>query len=322
MPMMLKDEILKELYSNRVMISGEALAEKFGVSRNAVWKSVKQLQSEGFSIAASTNKGYFLESCGQTLSPVIIERETQSSSYCKPLLFFERLPSTNLKAKELAANGYPSGTVVAANSQSDGKGRMGRSFYSPAGNGVYFSLLIRPKFCGEETMLITSMCAAAAAEAIEALARVKVQIKWVNDLMIGGRKVCGILTEAALNLEDRSIDSIIIGIGINCGKQVFPAELKNIATSIDNESGGTVNRSLLIAEVLKRIEAGFAALSKREFLSACKKRSSLLGKRITVCRGETLTPATALDIDDSGALIVRYENGRKEALNSGEVRVR
>lgn len=319
---MLKDEILKELYGKRVVVSGEALAEKFGVSRNAVWKAIKQLQSEGFSIAASTNKGYFLESCGQTLSPAIIEFEMQSSSYCKPLLFFKQLPSTNLKVRELAAAGYPSGTVVVADSQTAGKGRMGRSFYSPAGTGVYFSLLLRPELSSEDTMLITSMCAVAAAKAIEALSRVRVQIKWVNDLLIGGKKVCGILTEAALNLEDRSLGSVIIGIGINCGKQKFPDELANIATSIDNESGGVVDRSLLVAEVLKRIETGFATLPQRTFLSDCRERSALLGKQITVCRGERLTPATALAIDNDGALLVRYDDGKEEALSSGEVRVR
>lgn len=319
---MLKDEILKTLYQNRVMLSGEALAAKLGVSRNAVWKSIKQLQSEGFAIAASTNKGYFLESCGRTLSPVIIEQELQNSAFGRPLLFFDQLPSTNTKAKALAEAGYPSGTVVVAGSQSAGKGRLGRKFYSPAGQGVYFSLLVRPELFGDHTMLLTSMCAAAAAQAIETLARVQVQIKWVNDLLIGGRKICGILTEAGLNLEHQSIDFIVIGIGINCGKQNFPSELKTIATSIENESGTVIHRSLLVAEVLKQIEAGFQSLAQKPFLNACRERSAVIGKPITVCRGEQRTPATALNIDDNGALLVRYADGREEVLRSGEVSVR
>ena len=319
---MLKDEILKTLYAKRVMISGEALAAELGVSRNAIWKNIKQLQKEGFAITASTNKGYFLESCSRTLSPVILELELQDRAFGKPLLFFDQLSSTNTKAKALAEAGYPSGTVVVAETQTAGKGRLGRQFYSPAGQGVYFSLLVRPELFGDHTLLLTSMCAAATAEAIEKLARVQVQIKWVNDLLIGSKKICGILTEAGLNLEDQSIDYVVIGIGINCGKQTFPAELKTIATSIENESGTAINRSLLIAEVLKNIEAGFQTLQEKPFLKICREHSAVIGKTVAVCRGTQRRPAAALGLNDNGALLVRYEDGSEEALQAGEVSIR
>lgn len=319
---MLKDEILRTLYQNRVMHSGEALAAKFGVSRNAVWKSIKQLQSEGFCIAASTNKGYFLESCGSTLSPVILEEELQNSAFGKPIHFFKTLGSTNTQAKALAEAGAPDGTVVIAETQTAGKGRLGRQFHSPGKKGVYFSLLVRPARFGSNTMLLTSMCAAAVAEAIESMAPVKVQIKWVNDLLLGGKKICGILTEAGLHLEDQSIDYIVIGIGVNCGRQSFPAALKGIATSIENECGTVIHRSLLIATILKNIENGFKTLAEKPFLNICRERSAVIGKTIAVCRGEERLPATALGISDTGALLVRYQDGREEALSSGEVSVR
>ncbi|MBQ7288851.1 MAG: biotin--[Clostridia bacterium] len=319
---MLKDEILKLLYTQRVMLSGEALAARFGVSRNAVWKAVKQLQKEGFAVTASTNKGYFLEGCGRTLSPVVLEAELQDAAFGKPLHFHSTLDSTNIKAKALAETGAPGGTVVLAESQTAGKGRLGRTFYSPAQQGVYFSLLLRPESFGENAMLLTSMCAVATAEAIEAVAPVKVQIKWVNDLLIKGKKVCGILTEAGFCLEEQRMDYVIVGIGVNCGPQAFPPELRDIATSIENETGIPLNRSLLVAEILKRIEIGLKTMENRAFLSACRSRSALLGKTVTVYRGAACYSATAVGIDDEGALQVKTQDGVVQSLVSGEVRVR
>ncbi len=319
---MLKDKILRELYKTRIMISGEALAEKFGVSRNAVWKSIKQLQNEGFAIAASTNKGYFLENCGKALSPILIKEELGESAFGKELYYFPELNSTNLKAKELAENGCAHGTVVIAASQTAGKGRLGRQFYSPREKGLYMSIVVRPEKHPGNAMLITSMCAAATAKAVEAVAPVKVYIKWVNDLFIGGKKVCGILTEAGIKLEDQSIDYVVIGIGVNCGKQTFPAELSEIATSLENEVPVPVNKNRLAAEIIKNISAGLADLESKKFLGDCRKRSNILGKPITVFRGEAQFPAIALDIDDSGALLIRTQDGQTLALNSGEVSIR
>lgn len=319
---MLKDNILKTLYTNHVMVSGEALAEKFGVSRNTIWKNIRQLQREGFVITASTNKGYFLESCGRALSSVIIEQELCNCGFGKPIEFFETLNSTNIKAKALGELDYPSGTLIVAEAQSAGKGRLGRQFYSPGKQGVYFSILVRPQDFDYDPMLITSMCAAATAEAIEKTAPVKVSIKWVNDLYIKNKKVCGILTEAGLKLEDQSIDYIVIGIGINCGKQTFPAELRAIATSIENECDITVNRNRLIAETVKNIENGFKTMHEKAFINVCRARSNIIGKEITVCRGEKQYTATALRIEDNGALKIRDSAGNTEQLQFGEVRIK
>ena len=318
---MLKDDVLKELYENRTMVSGEALAEKLGVSRNAVWKCIKQLKKDGFVISASTNKGYFLEGCGDVLSPVIIQSELDANKLDCKLLFFDEINSTNTKAKELAEQGYPNGTVVIAKTQTNGRGRLGRKFYSPE-SGLYLSILARPKLIDNEAAKITSMCAVATAEAIESVCPLKVYIKWVNDLFVNNKKTCGILTEAGLNLENRNIDYVVIGIGINCGKQAFPSELKDIATSLENECGVAVNVNKLAVEIIKKVLQGINNVGDASIIKECRKRSVLLGKSVTVLSGNDSYEATATDIDDDGGLVVKLKSGQIKTLKSGEVSVR
>ena len=318
---MLKDDVLKELYESRVVVSGEALAERLGVSRNAVWKCIKQLKKEGFVISASTNKGYFLEACKSALSPVIIQSELDANKLDCELLFFDEINSTNTKAKELAEQGYKNGTVVIARTQTGGRGRLGRKFYSPE-SGLYLSIIARPVLIDSEASRITSMCAVATAEAIESVCPLKVYIKWVNDLFVNNKKTCGILTEAGLNLENRSIDYVVIGIGINCAKQTFPADLKDIATSLENECGLSVNINSLAVEIIKRVLAGINNIGDASIIKECRKRSILLGKTITVLCGENSYDATATGIDDDGGLVVKLADGQIKTLKSGEVSVR
>ncbi len=318
---MLKDDVLKELYENRTMVSGEALAEKLGVSRNAVWKCIKQLQKEGFVISASTNKGYFLEGCGNALSPVIIQSELDANKLDCELFFFDEINSTNTKAKELAEQGYPGGTIVIARTQTNGRGRLGRKFYSPK-SGLYLSILARPTLIDNEASKITSMCAVATAEAIESVCPLKVYIKWVNDLFVNNKKVCGILTEAGLNLENRNIDYVVIGIGINCAKQTFPTELKDIATSLENECGVAVNVNRLAVEIIKKVLQGINNVGDSSIIKECRKRSVLLGKTVTVLGGDKSFEATATQIDDDGGLVVKLDDGKIKTLKSGEVSVR
>lgn len=318
---MLKDDVLKELYESKVVVSGEALAEKLGVSRNAVWKCIKQLKKEGFVISASTNKGYFLETCKSALSPVIIQSELDANKLDCQLFFFDEINSTNTKAKELAEQGYPSGIVVIARTQTNGRGRLGRKFYSPE-SGLYLSILARPTLIHNEASKITSMCAVAAAEAIESVCPLKVYIKWVNDLFVNNKKTCGILTEAGLNLESRNIDYVVIGIGINCAKQTFPTELKDIATSLENECAVPVNINKLTVEIIKKVLQGINNVGDSSIIKECRKRSVLLGKTVTVLSGNESYEATAIDIDDDGGLIVKLRSGHTKTLKSGEVSVR
>ena len=200
-------------------ISGAALAERIGVSRNAVWKAVKSLEADGYSIESVTAKGYRLSSDNNRLSAEVISADITAESLGCKVIVLDEVDSTNNYAKKLAAQGALHGTVVAAERQTGGKGRLGRSFSSPKGTGLYMSVIIRPECSVETASLITSAVSVAAAEAVEELCGGRVDIKWVNDLLAGGRKLCGILAEGVLR--EGRVQSVILGIGINTGSVIL-----------------------------------------------------------------------------------------------------
>ena len=263
--MELKDEVLSELENNEY-ISGEALAEKLFVSRNSVWKAVNKLRKEGYEIEAVTNKGYCLKGDINKISAGSIKKNLE-----RPLEFYilDEVDSTNNYARELALKGK-SDLVVISETQNGGKGRLGRKFYSPKGAGLYMSLLCRPKMNVELAPLITSYTAVAVALAIDKLSGKETQIKWVNDIFMNGKKICGILTEAGFDFEGGTIDYAIIGIGVNALGLEFPDEIKDKATSIFIETGEKFKRSPIAKSVLihfdeiykKFVEKGFAAIKE------------------------------------------------------------
>lgn len=318
----LKENILHILVGGEgCYFSGSDLAAQLGVSRNAVWKAVKQLQNTGYHIEAITNKGYTLIPDDNVLSEARIKKALRTKSIGQELVILPETDSTNKQAKAMAAAGAKDGTVVIAETQSGGHGRYGRPFFSPEKSGIYMSVLLRPHLKPEDAMLLTSCAAVAVARAIEKLADVSVQIKWVNDLLINNKKICGILTEAGIGFENGALDYVVIGIGINTGAVVFPDELQTIATSIENESGRPVSRSRLIAEILNMLEQHLETMNDRTFLDESRRRSTLLGKEINVITMNETYPAKAVSIDDNGFLIVEA-GGRQFALNSGEVSTR
>lgn len=239
-------------------------------------------------------------------------------------LYFEELDSTNSYLKELAAKGAQEGTVIIANRQSAGRGRLGRSFFSPEEKGIYMSILLRPDISLERAVLITSMAAVAVAEAIEQVSGIQTKIKWVNDIFLNKKKVCGILTEAGIDAETGTIDYAVLGIGVNVGKMVFPEELKHIATSVSNECGFEVSKETLIDKILEQLEKWYPTIADGSFLEESKKRSILLGNDIRVI-DETVPggsySAKAVDINELGNLIIERE-GKLQVLNSGEVSIR
>lgn len=228
------------------------------------------------------------------------------------------IDSTNNRAKALAAEGAPHGTAVIAETQSGGKGRLGRSFFSPAHTGIYLSYILRPDCEPERAAMLTSLAAVAAARAIEAVADTNVKIKWVNDLYIGGRKICGILSEAGMGQDAGKPDYVVVGIGINVGKIDFPPELADIATSIGNETGTVPDRNRLIAEISNQMEELYGQLESGAFLEESRRRSNVIGQEITVIDGEKEYPAFAEDIDDQGRLVIRTAEGITR-LGYGEV---
>lgn len=315
--MALKDDILSELMVNR-FISGEELAEKYYVSRNSVWKAVKKLRDEGYEIEAVTNKGYCLKGDINKINAGSIRKKLKSE------WSFEILPetdSTNNYAKELAITGKRNKTVVITEKQSGGKGRLGRPFYSPEGNGLYMSVLFRPEINVDSAPLITSFTAVAVAEAVEKLSGQDVNIKWVNDVYMNGKKICGILTEAGFDFEGGTVDYAVIGIGINVLGTDFPDELINIATSIEKETGLKISRNDLAAEVLNNLENMSNEIKDKKYLDIYRKKSNVIGKRIKVTYGSQVFYAEALDINENAALIVKTDNGIK-ILNSGEVSIK
>ena len=299
-------------------VSGEQLAKELGVSRNAVWKVMNRLREGGYKIDAVTNRGYRLLSAPDLLCETEIRRWLTTKEMGRKLEIHDLLDSTNNRAKALAAEGAPHGTAVIADSQTGGRGRRGRSFFSPEHSGIYLTVILRPPCTPEQASLLTSMAAVATARAIEKTADADVKIKWVNDLYLGDRKICGILSEAGMNMESGQLDHVAVGIGVNTARMACPPELQEIATSVGNETGTVPDRNRLIAEILNELEKLYDEQDSTAFLRESRRRSNVIGRDITVIEGEKRYPARAVDIDSRGRLIIETPEGRTR-LNYGEV---
>ena len=322
--MSVKMQVLEVLESNRgTFISGNELAKKISVSRNAVWKAIKSLEEEGYQIQAIKNKGYSLSEETDILSFQSIRKHFKRYQDTFDIEVYKVIDSTNNKAKILGSEGALEGKVIIAEEQTGGKGRLGRSFFSPTGSGIYMSLLLRPKVEATKALLITTAAAVAVAEAIEAVSHKDAKIKWVNDIFIDEKKVCGILTEASLGMENGGVEYAVLGIGINVKepKGGFPKEIKDIATSIFKDANTDV-RSQLIAEILERFWDYYQVLCEKTYMEEYKRRSFLIGRRITVISGEERRDATALEINDDCQLKVRMDDGEECILSTGEVSIK
>ena len=321
-----KNRIL-ELFEQRrgESISGEHLAGILGISRNAVWKAVKELQKDGYSIVAVTNKGYCLSDENDIISIAGIKPflSTKSQSFADKIQIYKSLESTNKTAKEMAVAGAPHGTVIISDCQTMGRGRYSRSFFSPSG-GLYLSIVLRPEVLHfENPTLVTGFAAVSVCEAIESISKKVPQIKWVNDIFIDGKKACGILTEAVTDFESGGLDWVVLGIGINVYTRTeeFPTELQAIATSIYPDKKLLGVRNKLSAEIINRILGLEVLPSETEIFEKYKKRLMFLGKEITVIQNQTEYRATAIDVDSIGHLIVKNEKGEIITLYSGEIRI-
>ena len=307
-----------ELLAEGGTVEGAKLAREMGVSRNAVWKAMNSLRKSGYIIEAVTNRGYRLVSAPDRLSAAEIRRWLTGPGAGRELEIHDRLDSTNNRAKALAAAGAAGGTAVIADSQSGGKGRLGRSFFSPEHSGVYLTVILRPDCAPDRAGLLTSLAAVAAARAVEKVSGADVKIKWVNDLYLNGKKICGILTEGGLGLEAGKLEYAVVGIGINVRRMEFPPELRDIATSVANETGASPDRNRLIAEILNGLDGLLGDLETGAFLEESRRRSCVIGREVTVIEGERKYPAKALDIDGRGRLVIETKEGRT-CLDYGEV---
>lgn len=321
---MLKTDILTALKKMDDYISGQELCERLGVSRTAVWKVMNQLKSEGYEIEAVQNKGYKLTG----FPDIITESELKSLLSTKwagnTIVCYESVDSTNSAAKRLAEEGAIHGTLVTAGAQLTGKGRRGRSWASPANKNVYMSLLLRPEFPPVKASMLTLLTALAVAIACENVTGLKTAIKWPNDIVVNGKKICGILTE--MNAEIDYVNYIVIGIGINVNVESFPEELLKTATSLLIEKKEQINRSRLIAAVLQHFEQVYENFCKTLDLSALKmeyeKRLVNLGKEVKVLDPVMEYTGIAKGITNGGELIVTREDGTDKQVYAGEVSVR
>ena len=295
-------------------ISGQQLAETLGVSRAAVHKAAAALTAQGYALEAAPRRGYRLTGGDPFCAEAVGE-------YPAPVYVYDTLESSNRTAKLLALDGAPHGTLVLTAHQSAGRGRLGRRFESPAGKGVYCSVLLRPEVPAASAQTVTISAAVAVCRAVKALCGIELSIKWVNDLYYQGKKVCGILTEAGTDLESGRLEWLVVGIGLNLTSTAadWPAELAGKAGSLYPGGPAPVSRAALAGAIARELLAlcpDFACLD--EYRARC----FVPGHWVTVCAGAETYAAKALAIDDEGRLVVRRENGREEALCCGEVTTR
>lgn len=315
--MTVKESLLQVLEkSEGKALSGQDLADNLGVSRTAIWKAMKKLTEQGFEIEAVRNRGYRLIRAGDILSAEGIRSRLPAQLQDTEIVILKTIDSTNTYAKKIAADGAKSGTVVIAEEQTAGRGRRGHSFYSPDKKGLYMSIIL----CGREFKsgldLFTVCAGCAVCTAIEKLAEKTPKIKWVNDIYLNGKKVCGILSEATADIESRSIDSVVVGIGINLTTENFPDEIKATAGSLEKNISRNVLAALVITELYNCLNR-----TGEENINEYKSRSLVLGKEIHYIKNGVACTGEAVDIDGKGQLIVITDNG-KEVLNSGEISVK
>lgn len=321
--MSIKQKVLDTLEQNKgTSISGEALANMLSVSRSAVWKAVNSLKKEGYKIDAVNNKGYTLSQETDVISASGVKKHLKQDYSGMEIFCLKTIDSTNKYAKQLVIDGKKELSLVISEEQTDGKGRHGRSFFSPSNKGIYMSLII-PCADKPNIAMVTTAAAVAVCKALRELTSQDCQIKWVNDVFIGNRKICGILSEAISNIEIRQIETVIVGIGINVStdNQSFPEELREIAGSLGDENPISTTRNEIIAGIINNLIELSSDLDNTDYLEYYKEHSMIIGSEIEYSYNGEWKNAYAVDINDRGELIVEAD-GKNLTLSSGEIRVR
>lgn len=321
--MSMKTELLTALRETDDYVSGQDLCEKFGVSRTAVWKGINQLKEAGYEIEAVQNKGYKLISVPDSLSENELKSIRRTEWVGQEIFYFPVVDSTNTKAKQLAEEGYPSGTLVVAEQQDAGKGRRGRSWESPRGTGIFMTLMLKPDINPGNASMLTLVAALAVSAGITKCTGRPAGIKWPNDIVMNKKKVCGILTEMSAQFD--YVNHIVIGIGINVHNDTFPKEISHMATSLYLETKEHLNRAALIEEIWEQFERYYAVFLETEDLSGLVKEYNAhlvnLHQSVKVLDPKEPYEGKALGITPRGELIVDTWESRK-LVSAGEVSVR
>lgn len=320
----MKSEILAALRESRDYVSGQELCEKLQVSRTAIWKKIKELQGEGYEIEAVPNRGYRIVGCPDIIAAEEVESRLKSKWAGHPVKYFDEITSTNQYAKRIGEEGAPEGTLVVADEQTQGKGRSGRVWSTPHGTAIAMTLLIRPKLPPASISMVTLVMGLAVARACRELYHLPVGIKWPNDVVIHGKKLCGILTE--LSAEMMSVNYVVIGTGINVNVKEFPEEIRKTATSIALELGHETGRAELIASCMEYFEVYYEKFIQAGDLSPLMEEYNELllnrDQKVRVLEPGREYTGTALGINQNGELLVVREDGSRTAVYAGEVSVR
>ena len=320
----MKAEILKRLRETDGYVSGQELCESLGVSRTAVWKCIRQLEDEGYVIEAVRNRGYRLADSGDVLSEQELGRLFSTRWLGKNLVVFDEVDSTNNEARRMAEKGALEGTVILAARQTAGKGRRGRNWESPRGTGIWKSFLLRPEFEPSHASMLTLTAAMAVAQGIRRTTGLDCQIKWPNDIVINGKKLCGILTE--MKIRGEKAEYVSIGVGINMNQREFPEELQDKATSLALELGCEVVREEITAGVVERFEKNYELFLEKQDLQSLREEYERLllnkDRQVRILEKEKESIGIARGITPAGELLVEDENGAVRQVLSGEVSVR
>jgi BirA family biotin operon repressor/biotin-[acetyl-CoA-carboxylase] ligase len=318
--------ILRALRSSEEAVSGADLAERLGISRAAVWARIEELRALGYEIQANPHDGYRLRSSPDVLNADdILSLLPERQVIGRDIRVFQETTSTNDVADKLGRDGVKEGVVVLAETQSKGRGRLGRSWLSLRAKGLWFSILLRPPLPPQSATQLTIASATAVVRGLRASTGLECEVKWPNDILFRGRKLCGILTEMAAELE--SIKHVVLGIGLNANFEGsdFPPELRKLATSLRIETGRELRRCEIAAAILRELDSDYRRIVNGEFESIAndwEAACSTLGQNIEILSGNRVIAGRAESLDSEGALLLRTQHGRLERIIGGDVTVK
>ena len=312
------ERILRQLLGGETL-SGEAMARELGVTRAAVFKHIEQLRALGFEVESVPRQGYRLKSCPDSLMEPVVSCGLDTAWAGRQIVYFPETDSTNRRARQLAQEGAPHGTLVLADSQTAGRGRRGRGWISPSGEGIFMTLLLRPSVHPSQVAKLSLLTALAVCNAICKETGLDARIKWPNDIVISGRKVCGLLLE--MTADESAVYDVVAGVGINVHQKEFDPEIAHTASSLDLLSGKTFSRAALVRSFLREFEKAMA-LTDRAMMAAYCARSATLGQRVQVISLTGTFTGVAKGITDSGSLLVEDEEGAMREVLAADVSVR
>lgn len=320
-----REKVLHILYSkNGECVSSSEISTELNITRSAIFKIINELKAQGYNIESIHHKGYRLSE-DDLISANIINQNLEGFVSPKRIKYLETVDSTNTYAKKLLLEEHEVADVIIANTQTAGRGRLGRSFFSPKDSGIYCSFILEPFLKLENSILITVAASVAVSKAIEKITGLETSIKWINDIYIKEKKVCGILTEAVTNFETGMIDKIILGVGINfnSSNDGFPEDIVNKAGALYNGNTNNITRNMLISQLIIEIDECIAKIEDTHIMEYYKSKSMVIGKFVNVLNlgKETSIRGKAVDIDKNGFLIIETESGLI-TLNSGEISIR